>query len=300
LSAEHTLRIDNLVFLQHVEQKGIGRIENERHTFPVPPDPEVFFLNQPDVIIQTIVVTDVNNNQTFVAGVDYSIVQNGNRTGIQRIIGGNIPQGATVLVDYDAVPTAAGSYESLTENFGFRLSLWKDLWSIYARFSYFDNNAPSDIRVPHTTSYTVGTEANWRWASAGAEAVMNDSTDSSYRSARLFQSCFFNLDDGSSLGFDFSQSFTDYTDSGRNEQQYRFLSRYHRPLVRNLRFDCQTGANLTYGQDVEQTVYVARPELNYVIGRTTIQLLYNFEYNLYLNNQEIQKHYLFLRMKRSF
>lgn len=299
LSSSSRLRIDNSFMLQHVDQKSIGVAENERHSFVGSGTPNSFFLNLPFVDESTITVWNVSRTRMYFRGIDYLVFRNGSLTGIQRITTSDID--LVVGVDYRAAPTPAGSYESLIDQFGIRFDLLDNLWGVYGRAQWFVNNAPQDLRVQDIVSYTVGTDVTWRWLRAGAEYEIYDSTYSSYRVARLFQSATFNLDEASSLSLEFSQSWTDYTDADRTQQEYRFITRYHRNLSSRLWLNIDGGVDfLSDSTLVNRTLAVFRPSLRYVVGRTTINAEYDFEYNSYMNTQQTARHLFRLSVKRVF
>jgi hypothetical protein len=299
LGSQHHLRIDGSLFVNHIDEKSTGRAIDERHVFPKPPNTESFLLNLPNVIELTIVVSDVTNLRVFVRGIDYEVFPSGERTEIRRVIGGSIPEGSIVRVDYQALPTAPASYETFSEAAGIRFDFWNNFWGIYARMSHTDNNAPLDVHVLASTRYVFGTDLNWRWLQVGGEYENYDSTDSTYWSARLYQSSSFTLDSGSTLGVGLTESYTEHPDDNRQEQNYRVTLTYRRPLITHLTGSLQAGAGIRRGTDVDQTLAVVRPELSYTMGRTTILLSYEFGYNLYLNNEERIKNYLMLRIRRT-
>ncbi len=295
------VRVSNSLIVDHVDQQYVSTMKNERHSFDEGSGPPgTFFLNLTRVVESTIVVTDQNDSQPpFVRGFDYEVQVNGERTLITYLSGSRIPVGATVLIDYEAEPSPAGSYETLTETFQVRIELWKNLWGIYGRFNMWRNNADKDLRVPNLTSYAVGTDYSWRWFRTGMEYEVYDSDLSEYRAARLYQSMAFNLDAGSTLSFDFTESWVDYVDAGRQEEDFRFIARYRQPVTPRLRFDIEGGVDVRRGDTVDQTLATVRPVIEYGIGKTSIKAGYDFEYNLF-DNEERMRHLLFFRLKRVF
>ncbi|HWQ90783.1 MAG TPA: hypothetical protein VN673_03860, partial [Clostridia bacterium] len=205
-----------------------------------------------------------------------------------------------VLVDYDAEPVPPGSYDTFTQSYLVRFELWKNLLGIYGRLTLSDNNAREDLRVQEFINYAVGTDFTWRGLRAGAEYQVYDSTDSDYRSVRLFQSYGFRPDPASSLTVDFNQMWIEYQDSGRHEEDYRFVTRYYRTLARQLGLSLEGGVSLRRGDDEDQLLATFRPSIKYVIGRTTIDAGYWYQYELFLNREERHKHMLSFRIKRVF
>ena len=300
LGPNHRLQIYNTVSYDYVEQKGAGRVVNESHTFPMPPSADSFQLTSPDVNASSVVVADANGLQQFRLGIDYEVVQNGTITEIRRILGGNIPEGSTVLVSYNATPTGAGTYDSVTDSAGVRVDLWDKLWGLYARMNLIRNNAPRDVMALDKTSYTVGTDVTWQWLRAGAEYDTFNSTDSSTWATRFYQSGTFQPDVLSSVSVNLSESFAGAADAKRQEQDYRLITRYRRFLSNNLNLNLEGGLDKDHGTGVDQMLAVARLDLDYQIGQTTVKLTYDFAYSLYQQSVEREKHMLLLRIKRRF
>lgn len=304
LGEKHRLHIGNTFLIEHTQQDSISTVENERHVFSGTVGGSgfsSFFLNLPEVIEITIVVTDQNDTRpAFVRGIDYDVRTLGSRTIIERVPGSRIPDGSTVLVDYETQPTATGSYESLNEVFQIRFDLYDNFWGLYMRMNLYSHNAPEKLRVQNLTSYAFGTDLNWRWMRVGAEYEIYHSDQSDYNALRLFQSFSFRPDDSSTIGFEFSESWANYQDANRQEENYRFIMLYHRNLAARLRLDFDGGVHFRRGRGVDQTLATARPGIEYVIGQTTIKAGYDYQYQLYLDREERNKHLLFLRIKRVF
>ena len=301
IGASARLRVSNSVFVDHVDQQSVARVENERHSFNEgsgPPD--TFFLNGTRIVEFSIVITDQNDTPPpFVRGIDYDVQPNGDRTLIVRLTGSRIPAGATVLVDYRAEPSNSGNYESLTETFQIRFEIWTNVWGVYGRFNLWRNNADRDLRVPNLTSYALGTDLSWRWFRTGMEYEIYDSDLSEYRAARFYQSMLFSLDAASTLSFDFTESWIDYIDAHREETDFRFVSRYRHALTARLRFDLEGGIDVRRGDTADQTLATVRPGIDYGIGKTTLRAGYDFEYSMF-DNEERLRHLFFLRIRRVF
>ena len=162
------------------------------------------------------------------------------------------------------------------------------------------NNAPRDVRALDKTNFTVGTDVTWRWLRAGAEYDTFDSSESSTWSARFYQSGTFRADALSSVSINLSESYSGAKDNSRQEQDYRIITRYRRSLSGNLNAVIEGGVDKDQGTGVDQMLAVARLNLDYHFGRTTVQLTYDFAYNLYQQREEVEKHMLLLRVRRRF
>lgn len=301
LGVNSRVRFSNTLLVDHIDQQAVSSVKNERHQFDDGSGPPgTFALNVTRVATFTIVVTDQNDSQpAYILGLDYEIVQNGDRTLISRPAASTIPVGATVLVDYRAEPAAAGNYESLSESFQIRFDLFTNVWGIYGRFNLWRNNAGRDLRVPNLTSYAVGTDVSWRNCRAGAEYEVYDSDFSSYGAARFFQSAYFQPDKASTLSLELTEAWIDYTDANRQEWDLRFVTRFSQTVSAGLRLTTEAGVDVRRGDDVDQTLAAFRQGLEYTIGRTSFRAGYDFEYNLF-DREERLRHLFFLRCRRTF
>jgi hypothetical protein len=258
-------------------------------------------LNLPFVNLASIVVTDDSNTlPAYQEGLDYIVYRSGLLTVIERRIGSRIPRDTTVFVDYEAATSPSGSYETLTGLVQVRVDFWNNLLGVYGRLNSVQNNAPPELVVQDLTAWAFGTDVNWRWLRAGAEYEIYDSNFSSYRTARLFQSLAFRPDDASTLNFDFTQSWTTYRDADREEENYAFISRYHRRLSAHLGLNLEGGVAWRIGEGVDQTRAAVRPGVEFNMGQLSVKAGYSFEYEEFLSSEERYKHMLIVRARRTF
>jgi hypothetical protein len=97
-------------------------------------------LTNDQVITSTVVVSNAARTQTFVEGLDYRLILIGVQTRIQRLIGGNILDGETVLVDYAFQTGGTAAYTLFDQNYQASLNLFRHL-NLFARF----RNAPQRL-----------------------------------------------------------------------------------------------------------------------------------------------------------
>jgi hypothetical protein len=306
LSETSTLRLDNTLLGSYttIETDGaIVQVFDEGHSFAAngaaPPDS--FFLNRPRVIQNTIIVTDSRNTiPPYVAGIDYQVIRVGIQTMIQRVPGSRIPVNEAVLVDYDALATPSGDYATLTEAFRVRLSLFKELWGLYARVALSLNDAPPDLFVQDVRNYAVGTDVQWSWLRAGVEYEIYDATLSRYNAINLYQGGTWNLDDASTFGANFSQTLATYYQPDRTDNLYTMILRYNRALSSQISGTIEGGVSLRRGWDVDQTLATCRPVLEWRRGKTSVRASYDFEHDVYLNNEIRNQHLFAVRYRRIF
>lgn len=90
-------------------------------------------LRNANVVSGTIVVRNLSQTQVFAEGQDYRVVIVGNTTSIQRLLGGSILDGETVLVDYDYRPGGTVKYDSLGQSYSASATLLRYL-TMFARY----------------------------------------------------------------------------------------------------------------------------------------------------------------------
>jgi hypothetical protein len=291
------------VFVDHASQHSLTTVENERHTLGESGSPfsDSFYLRSPGVIASTIVVTDSQKVQRYLAGFDYQILTEGSRTRIQWLATPGQQTPSSVLVSYRTESTPEGEYDTLSESFELRFELWKNRVTPYGRVSVSANDAPHDLHVVSFSMYQAGVDVNWRWLRAGAQYEIYQSGESDYHAKRLYQSATFQLDAQSSFNIDFRETWIDYQNVRRPEEQdYRVITRYHQNLTQQLGFDFEAGVALRRGLGVDQLLSTVRPSIRYAIGRTAINVGFDYEYNLFVTREERQKYLAFLRLRRAF
>lgn len=304
-SEQTRLRISHSIFVDHVEEEGLGIVINERHSVMAGGEsgapPNSFFLNQPFVTRASIIITDDRNTlPPYLEGFDYQVVTLGSRTLIEwlRPPGPGTP--TVVLVDYESEPRREGQYEVLTDTAEVRFEMWKNLVGIYARVGLSDNNARADMMVQEFITYAVGADMNYRNLTLGAEYQIYDGSDSDYDIFRLWQAYSWRFDEGSTLSLNFDEMWINYETLDRQEQDYRAMVRYHKSL--STRWSLSTDAGVAYrtGTDIEQLLATFRPAVRYKAGKMSLDAGYDFQYELFLNREERLRNMLFVRLKRVF
>jgi hypothetical protein len=125
------------------------------------------------VVSETVIVRNEPKTQDFVEGLDYRLVTVGSSTSIQRLVGGNIADGQTVLMEYSYLTGGTVEFDTLSQNFTADVR-FLDYFTVYTRLSNRNNNviagAPviplNDIRslqLGATIDYPVGD----RWTVGG-------------------------------------------------------------------------------------------------------------------------------------
>jgi hypothetical protein len=143
---------------------------------PVPLDREF-------VIVDTVLVTNVAQTQTFIEGLDYRLVTIGSTTTIERIATGSIIDGETVLVSYEYETGGTVEYDTLLQSVSANLSILGRA-NVYARLSDTTNELQDGLPTTplnDVTRFEVGGRADFPfsagWSIGGEYRYTNQDED---------------------------------------------------------------------------------------------------------------------------
>lgn len=152
-------------------------------------DGEITLLERPFVDVATVMVKDVTGSIIFEEGFDYLLLANGDYTEIQRMPGGQIPNGSTVYVDYTAVQTGSYKYDAHSNSFYAGITVLNRLLEVYyrGRFMHYKNVEKSDLlTLNYLRGNTFGGKIGYWDAELGVEYEDHNSTITPYKLMRYF------------------------------------------------------------------------------------------------------------------
>ncbi len=94
------------------------------------------------VISGSIIVRNTPKTQVFIEGMDYRLVTTGDATSIERLIGGSIIDGQTVLVDYQYQPGGTMNFDTTSQSYSINTRLF-DYVNLYLRVRDTNNRLRS-------------------------------------------------------------------------------------------------------------------------------------------------------------
>ena len=271
----------------------------ERHTLS---DNTITFLNLSQVDTTTIQVTDLTGLIVYQEGLDYEVIPQGLKTEIQRVVGGTIPNGATVLVSYSALTPPSANGEILTDSYYVRLDLFQNLLELYGRISQVKNYgglAQNALSAPDSLDEDMGAEMHWLEFSAGAEYEIFESTLTPYRSTRLYQSFSQPLGTFGHFSLNAGESWISFSGTEQYMKTYQLIARYNMQVTRGLECSIEGGKRLEYGYAGDLTYTTVRGEVNWRIGELSVQLTYELEGDT-MPAEQLNQERVSLRVKRSF
>ena len=287
-----------LVYRLHKEQResaaGTISIVDERHVLR---NDAVVTLNLPNVMTETIVVTDDRGVVRYRPGLDYRIVPLGLYTGIDRIVGGTIPPGATILVSYDATgrPTDDALVSRRTVNF--RLQLLGRRLELYGRINPTASRGGETFQIEDGRDIVGGVRSFWRSLRGGAEYRSNNSLARPYQSLRMFAGYTVYMGPASALGFDLSQVHARYTNPS-NEDRIRSVTAHYRTRPRRwLTLGAAAGVRKERGDTRIRDLLTGNIYSEINVGKMSWVFGYEYE-NDQLADQDRELQFLYLRGRR--
>ncbi len=241
---------------------------------------EVTLLNNQNVELDSIFVTDDTGTIAYIENVDYTIEEVGAFTRISRTTVGAIVNGQTVLVDYRFLSDPAFDDTLFNQAYGIDFFLWNALTLSYG-YQHADQNIvsgpPPDNTVDDTTQ-RAEIRLNLGWTDSRLTYEDRDRT-SGTSSRRWVASQTFRINLPRRFSFDITGAYgrTKFTDVGEEQDQYAGSARLIWRPTGWCRFRMAGFYNKITG-DVEDQIdanLLAVVELSYRIWRGTAGYYYD-------------------------
>jgi len=189
---------------------------------------EVTLLDNENVEIDTISVTDITGTIAYIENVDYTIEEVGSFTRISRTTVGAIANGQTVLVDYRFLSDPAFDDTVFNQAYGIQFFLWDALTLSYGyQHAKQDivSGTPPDNTIDDTTQ-VAEIRLNLGWTDTRLTFEDRDRTDQT-STRRWLASQTFRIRPLRRLSFDITGTYgrTEFTDVGQEQEQYGGSSR---------------------------------------------------------------------------
>jgi len=262
----------------------------------------VTLLDKPDVDTATVVVTDLTGTTTYILNVDYQLSSVGERTQIQRIPAGSISNGQKALVDYQARGSPFLKFNTLGENFRFRIDFLDELVGAYyrlAREGHPKESGQDDFILQTLSDTAIGLDFNYKNLSVELENEDYDSDLSPYKRLRFRESILFNPTEESTLTLQSSQIIVRLVNTQDTQRFFDCLSRYSVGLNRYSRFNIEAGLRWQEGIGIGLNDLFAGVNYELNFGKLLMDIKYDFKRQLYLGDR-LANHFFFIKTKRTF
>ncbi len=161
-------------------------IVNEEHKLT---DEKITLLDQPFVLLKTIVVKDFTGTLIYELNIDYLLYPQNDYVEIVRIPGGLIPDNADIFVDYTSMLTGDYKYKSNSQTFFISMLMFNRFLELYYRWGKQDYNDAISTELVALNYYlnnVYGVRLNIGIGQMGAEYDNYQSNIIPYELLRLF------------------------------------------------------------------------------------------------------------------
>ena len=282
-------------------RNGTHIVLNESHRLR---DPLPSYLNRPNVILSSLVVTSIDRQRVYQLGSDYTVIRRYDRTALVRLPLGWIDDGDSVLVRYlytvrDGRTTQTHQIEArIQQDFEIGLTPY---YAVTVREQNLDQSDPLGFEPNRLNRHRLGLTYRRQSWSAGAEFEYNDETIEPY-TAGHFTADWAPLAgpiDQLDLTFSFSQ-FCFRHHVGRDatlldvrlDYRHNFNTRTSLRTAAAYRFEHDTISGDTYGLDLES-------EFEYRIGQLTLSLAVEYD-NLRIASSNEEGLAVWFKIRRDF
>lgn len=220
----------------------------------------------------------------------------------------HINPGAQVIVTYTIANEPTANSTSFNNAVQLRLSFWNDLASVYARYSFTDNNSDSpDIVIENEDVLESGATVTWKNLTLNADYLDERSTYFNLRNFNLSESYTMNVSDESTLSVNLNQEWGVNTSKGgpngltlrQNNAFYNFMVSYDWRPTQRLSWKNEIGYQIQNGFNMDQDYVAARSYLNWSVGKIQLSTGYEHENVDYLHQTKLRD-YVFFKLRRNF
>jgi len=260
------------------------------------------FLDKPRVDMATVEVTDITGTITYVLNTDYLLSSVGERVQIQRMPGGGISEGQELKIDYQAQSARLLEFNTLGENYRFRMDFLNDLLGIFYllnKESHPNISGGEDFVSQTVNDRTVGSDLRYKNLSVEVSRENYDSNISPYILDRVKESFFFNPTEKSTLTFDSSQCKVKLTAAQETQKFFDAMSRYSLGLNSYSRVNAELGFRWQAGTGIDLNDVAGGAGYALDLRKFKFNLKYEFKKQSFLSDSLVN-HFFTFRAKREF
>ncbi len=199
-------------------------------------------LTRRNIILDSILITDVNRIFIYAENVDYTVRAIGESVEIRRILGGAIAPEQSVLIDYRIGPEPGSTSDTTNGYVSVRYDFDEGILAglgVYVRYRRQDQDRRSDGRVVlienDVDDLTYGAEYDFWRMSLLAERQHYDSTLSPFESTRFEARYIDRFAPGSALAISADYDLLDFTDDDVRTEIFSLDGRWDQRITNKLR-----------------------------------------------------------------
>ncbi len=267
-------------------------------------DNAIVLLKLSDILIQTVVIKDATGTLTYENGLDYILIERGKYIEIRRIPGSSIANEAVVLAGYSATQQGAYKYDANTHMFTSSVFLFKNVLSIYYRFStqgYSNIEKTEYITLNYFTQNLVGCRVDFVFLAAGAEYENYKSSILPYRMMRYFIN--FQKKYGKNLTLTLNGNLQNYVMLDEPEPKYQnyldIAGKGIYSLFRNTNLSLDIMYRKQQGRGIDLELLSSKCEITSVVNR--LYLTFGLEvYKRYYVGEKVNFKGTYIKIVRKF
>ncbi|MEZ5072908.1 MAG: hypothetical protein R2751_18660 [Bacteroidales bacterium] len=265
-------------------------------------DGHLVMLDQPYVVLESVLVSDADGLVQYQEGFDYLLLQHGNFVEIQRVPGGQIGDGEGVLVNYRYRRPGAFRYGSNHGQFRAGIRLFDELLEFYYRYGYqnYPRLEEGDLLVLNAfTQHVAGIRVDLGFLRAGLESDRYNSSLVPYQMMRYYLNLNLNLRTNTSLSL--NGSLRDYAFIGDNGAQMygNVAARINQRLGRHMKVSVEPSYLRQRGEQIELDLLTGRAEFQANVRQLEVRSGLELYRRLY-QNSSFAFHGAYLRLIRHF
>jgi len=262
----------------------------------------ITFLDKPRVDTATVVVTDTTRTIKYILNTDYQLLGGGERTQIQRVPGGSISDGQSVLVNYQAQSSPSLKFNTLGDNLRLRMDFLENLIGVYYRANrqrHPQVSGEENTILQTLTDRVVGMDFRYKYFEAVLEDEDYNSNLAPYKQLKLTESFTINPSLRSTLTLQSSQSKIRLVATQNTQRFFDFLSRYNIGLSRFSRLTMEAGYRWQDGAGINLNDLAAGSGFELNLNKFLLEIKYDFKRQSYIGDRLVN-HFFSTRIKRSF
>ncbi|MCF6169587.1 MAG: hypothetical protein L3J31_07175 [Bacteroidales bacterium] len=276
------------------------RIINEEHVLA---DDQIVLLDKPFAEKETVIVKDVTGTIIYQLNFDYLLIEQNNYIEIKRIPGGQIPDKATVLVDYTT--TLPGNYSFLSNSQSLYISvmLFRQFIELYYRrnkqnYSNVEKTLP--VALNYFTENIYGLRFNIAIARFGVEYNDYKSNIIPFQLLRFFINLNWRINDR--LLFSLTGNTRYYLTIGErvNELYADVSGRLAYSFTSRIKLNLEVLYRDQKGYQIDLDYLSARSELTMIVRKVYITLGIEAYRRIYLNRETIKFGGAYVSIVRKF
>lgn len=263
------------------------RVTNEEQILS---DTRITLLNRPYIESGSVTVKDITGTIIYQEGPDYTIFRRDNFLELQRVPGGLIANGQTVIVDYTATQPGAYSYDANNHSVSASILLFERLIEVYYRGSFQDyvNLSGADfLTLNYFTHNIYGGKIDLGFVNAGIEYDHYSSNIIPYSGLRYYLAL--NSRIGSRLLLSANGNVFDYKilDDEADQQYINISGKLAYNISQRSKATLEAGYLSQAGRNIDLDLLTARAEVTTVIRQLTFKLGANAYNRHYMNSHFI-------------